>query len=216
MNEFQYHLELAKIDTAKYVKDIRELLYSYHSHLENMIYGRLTEPFYEYKLYAKTFTKYHAASKVLLPDKFYKLLKNSQKYILEAVTITEAFDYIALLQLFEYDTQVETPWFSAYKFKRFCNIVGTNKPPFKLIINTTSHALPTSKYFNNLADHAELAILTWMKSVGIPENFTVAAQFRKDWQYKNSLKANQATLAERANLVLALESIDQLTGVEIE
>jgi hypothetical protein len=99
---------------------------------------------------------------------------------------------------------------------KFCNIVGTNPLPFTLRINTYVLNLRTTKYFNNLSNPSELAILTWMKVNGIPESFTVAKLFREQYKYRNTVANQQPILAERANLVLALESIDQLTGEAFE
>ena len=221
MNLFQYQLELAKIDSAKYVKDLRELIYHYYD--SNSGYDSRQGTFeqggsnwFNYKLYAKTYNAYYAKSNSRLPDKFETVLIDRQKYLLD-LTITKAtsFSYEQVLDLFEFDIHVDSPYWSASNLLKFCNIVGTNPLPFELLINTSLHALSTTKYFNNLNNPSELAILTWMKVNGIPESFTVANIFREQYKYRNTIANQQPTIAERANLVLALESIDQLTGVAI-
>ena len=218
MNLFQYQLELAKIDSAKYVKDLRELIYHYYD--SNSGYDSRQGTFeqggsnwFNYKLYAKTYNAYYAKSNSRLPDKFETVLIDRQKYLLD-LTITKAtsFSYEQVLDLFEFDIHVDSPYWSASNLLKFCNIVGTNPLPFELLINTSIHALSTTKYFNNLNNPSELAILTWMKVNGIPESFTVANLFREQHKYRNTIANQQPTIAERVNLVLALESIDQLTG----
>lgn len=222
MNEFQYHLELAKIDTAKYVKDLHELVYRYYDaisgyHNRQGTFEQGSSHWFNYKLYAKTYNAYYAKSNAVLPDKFRIVLISRQKYLLDQnVTKATSFSYEQLLDLFEFDTHVDSPQWNEDTLFKFCNIVRSNPLPFKLLINTPLHALNTTKYFNNLNNPSELAILTWMKVNGIPESFTVANLFREQYKYRNTAVNQQRTLTERANLVLALESIDQLTGVEIE
>ena len=223
MDLFKYQLELARIDSAKYVKDLRELVYhyydaisGYHNHQGTFEQG--SSHWFNYKLYAKTYNNaYYAKSNTVLPDKFRTILISRQKHLLnQNVTKTTSFSYEQLLDLFEFDTHVDSPQWAEDDLLKFCNIVGTNPLPFKLLINTPLYALSTTKYFSNLNNPSELAILTWMKVNGIPESFTVANLFCEQYKYRNTAANQQATLTERANLVLALESIDQLTGVEIE
>lgn len=219
MNEFQYQLELAKIASAKYVKDVRLLVYNYYDPLNSTYYKAIFfkegELYFHYKLFSKAFTKFHQLSSASLPDKFDDLLKWVQRRVLEKISKECSMNYEEILDLFEYNNLVILPNLSAQPFKNFCDIIGSNPLPFELTINVYPTVLPTHKYFANLDHSKELAILTWMKSEGIPEDFTVTAQFRNDHQYINKQHDHQAALAERANLVLALESIDQLTGVPI-
>lgn len=222
MDLFKYQLELARIDSAKYVKDLRELVYhyydsnsGYHNHQGTFEQG--SSYWFHYKLYAKVYNAYYAKSNSVLPEKFEITLINRQKYILNwNITKATSFSYEQLLDLFEFNTHVDSPTWNESILSKFCNIVRSNPLPFKLLINTPLHALSTTKYFSNLNNPSELAILTWMKINGIPESFTVANLFREQYKYRNTAANQQRTLAERANLVLALESIDQLTGVEIE
>ena len=220
MNEFQYQLELAKIDSAKYVKDLRELVYHYHSFNSGYYsYGTFEQgsaQWFKYKLYAKVYNAYYAKSNSILPDKFKTALIHRQKQLLDWNVIeATSFSYEQLLDLFEFDTHVESPRWNEDNLFKFCNIVGTNPLPFELLINTYLYTLSTTKYFNNLDNPSELSILTWMKVNGVPESFTVANLFREKYKYRNTTANQKQTLAERANLVLALESIDQLTGGEI-
>ena len=221
MDLFKYQLELARIDSAKYVKDLRELVY--HCHNDNSGYYSHQGTFEQesakwlnYKLYAKTYNAYYAKSNALLPDKFKFTLIHRQKQLLDwNVTEATSFSYEQLLDLFEFDIHVDSPQWTESELFKFCNIVGTNLLPFELHINTYVSNLSTTKYFNNLRNPSELAILTWMKVNGIPESFTVANLFREQYKYRNTVANQQPTLAERANIVLALESIDQLTGEPI-
>ena len=218
MNEFQYQLELAKIDSAKYVKDLRELVYHYYDtnggyYSRQGTFEQGGSSWFNYKLYAKIYDAYYAKSNSRLPDKFETALIDRQQYLLDwNITEVTSFSYEQLLDLFEFDIHVDSPNWNENKLLKFCNIVGTNPLPFELLINTYVHSLSTTKYFNNLNNPSELAILTWMKVNGIPESFTVANLFREQHKYNNTIANQQPTLAERANLVLALESIDQLTG----
>ena len=222
MDLFKYQLELARIDLAKYVKDLHELFYHYYDALKGYhnrqgTFEQGSSHWFNYKLYAKTYNAYYAKSNAVLPDKFRTILISRQKHLLDwNVTKATSFSYEQLLDLFEFDTHVDSPQWNESILSKFCNIVGTNPLPFKLLINTPLYALSTTKYFSNLNNPSELAILTWMKVNGIPESFTVANLFREQYKYRNTAANQQPTLAERANLVLALESIDQLTGVEIE
>ena len=222
MDLFKYQLELARIDSAKYVKDLRELVYHYCDsnsgyHNRQGTFEQGSSYWFHYKLYAKVYNAYYAKSNSVLPDKFETALINRQKYILDCnVTKATLFSYEQLLDLFEFDTHVDSPQWNEDTLFKFCNIVRSNPLPFKLLINTPLHALSTNKYFSNLNSSSELAILTWMKVNNVPESFTVANLFREQYKYRNTAANQQRTLAERANLVLALEAIDQLTGVEIE
>ena len=222
MNEFKYHLELARIDSAKYVKDLRELVYHYFdSNSSDSLYsGEKTHgssQWFNYKLYAKTYNTYYAKSNSVLPDKFANALIRRQEQLLNWNVVNNySFNYAQLLDLFEFDIHVDSPRWNEDNLLRFCNIVGTNPLPFELRINTYIHSLSTTKYFNNPGNPSELAILTWMKVNSVPESFTVANLFREQYKYRNTVANLRPTLTERANLVLALEAIDQLTGVEIE
>lgn len=219
MNEFEYQLNLTKIDSAKYVKDVRVLVYDYYELLACTYYSpyhtKGSTLYYNYKLFSKALEKFNNLSSVALPNKFDQLLEQSHRSMLEKISKDNTMNYEEVLDLFEYNTLVTLPYLSGQPFKNFCNIIGSNPLPFKLIIKVSPSALSTYKYFANLSYPAELTILTWMKSEGIPEDFTVAAQFRNDHRYINTQPNYQATLAERANLVLALEAIDQLTGGEV-
>ena len=222
MDLFKSQLELARIDSAKYVKDLHELVYRYYDaisgyHNRQGTFEQGSSHWFNYKLYAKTYNAYYAKSNAVLSDKFRTILISRQKHLLDQnVTKATSFSYEQLLDLFEFDTHVDSPQWAEDDLLKFCNIVRSNPLPFKLLINTLLHALSTNTYFSNLNNPSELAILTWMKVNNVPESFTVANLFREQYKYRNTAANQQRTLAERANLVLALESIDQLTGVEIE
>ena len=221
MDLFKYQLELARIDSAKYVKDLHELVYHYYNaiseyHNHQGTFKQGSSHWFNYKLYAKTYNAYYAKSNAVLPDKFRTILISRQKHLLDwNVTKATSFSYEQLRDSFEFDTHVDSPHWNEDDLLKFCNIVGTNPLPFKLLINTPLYALSTTKYFSNLSNPSELAILTWMKVNNVPESFTVANLFREQYKYRNTAANQQRTLAERAHLVLALESIDQLTGVPI-
>ena len=218
MDLFKYQLELARIDSTKYIKDLRELIYHYYDIVNGYYSTQGTSEqgssyWFNYKLYAKAYNAYYAKSNSVLPDKFGTALIRRQKYVLNwNVKGATSFSYEQLLDLFEFDIHVDSPQWDENKLLKFCNLVGTNPLPFELRINTSVHALSTTKYFDNLSNPFELAILTWMKVNDVPESFTVASLFREQYKYRNTVANQQPTIAERANLVLALESIDQLTG----
>lgn len=219
MNEFQYELELAKIDSCKYIKDTRELIYKYYNKFYIHYWSNiknLQSSIYQYKLYSKTFTKFNSASKTDLPDKFYTLMDNYQSQLLYYILNKSiVFTYEQFLSMFEYTELVKIPNLSEEQLKKLCNIIEDNPLPFKCTINVHPRALHAYSYFNNLSDSKEFAILSWMKINNIPESNTLANIFRKQHKYTNTQEAHDKTIEERDSLTLAIEAIDQLTGEQI-
>lgn len=222
MNAFKYELELARIDSCKYIKDIRKILYEYVNRFRIINYKTdskyLASDIKHYKLYSKVYYKFTNSSKTELPDKFFNKLIAFQRKLLNSITensIISNVTYNDILDIFKYTENITIPILNREQFYNLCNIIGDNPLSFRINILVNPSVLKTSGYFNNLLDNKELIILSWMKVNNIPESNTITKLFRKQYKYLNTQKSYNITIAERADLVLAIETIDQLTGEQI-
>lgn len=216
MNEFAYNLRLAKIDAAKYVKDIRKLVYLYTPDNYNWRGNSLTDfqkYVYEYKIYSKVLNKFAQNSTTLLPDKFYNLLKSTQTNLLrDIVDKPDRITYEQFVDIFEYTSLLTITNINSEEFQTLCNIVKNKPLPFDIEFNIYTHIFSTSNYFIGFSNREEVAVLTWAKINKIPESYTILKKYRQQNKYIN-IQENYNKLTQiKKNLQLAIKSINQLTG----